>query len=156
MILHFVLYSFNLSISVSFHPWFWDLMWGFFLPVLFYCVPKTWCHDRSSNLEMILSLLRELGYVTTTAKLRTDQFGIPQRRSRIYFFGIRDAVMNSEEQRTKILERLDALQQDLVLTPESCFTKKCKGQRLCLFVYLFEKASFAQPVRAREPLQPVS
>ena len=47
---------------------------------------------------------------------------------------------NSEEQRTKILERLDALQQDLVLTPESCFTKKCKGQRLCLFVLFVWKS----------------
>ena len=82
------------------------------------------CNDRPSNFEMILSLLRELGYVTTTAKLRTDQFGIPQRRSRIYFFGIREACMDSEKQKAMILERLDALQQDLVLTPESCFMKK--------------------------------
>ncbi|CAE7244005.1 nlaXM [Symbiodinium microadriaticum] len=42
-----------------------------------------------SNLEMIMTWLNELGYGVTVEKLRSDDFGLPQRRSRLYFFGLR-------------------------------------------------------------------
>ena len=42
-----------------------------------------------SNLEMIMAWLNELGYGVAVEKLRSDDFGLPQRRSRLYFFGLR-------------------------------------------------------------------
>ena len=36
-----------------------------------------------------MTWLNELGYGVTVEKLRSDDFGLPQRRSRLYFFGLR-------------------------------------------------------------------
>ncbi|CAE7472436.1 nlaXM, partial [Symbiodinium sp. KB8] len=56
---------------------------------------RSWAALRSqllpskSNLEMIMAWLNELGYGVAVEKLRSDDFGLPQRRSRLYFFGLR-------------------------------------------------------------------
>ena len=49
-----------------------------------------------TNLTLIKAHLNNLGYAVTVEKLRSDVFGIPQRRCRLYFFGIRKSEYLSE------------------------------------------------------------
>eukprot|EP00438_Fugacium_kawagutii_P032758 Skav206027 [mRNA] locus=scaffold1314:142714:143262:+ [translate_table: standard] len=66
-----------------------------------------------ANLDLILKFLRELGYTTTTARLKTNEFGLPQRRVRMYFFCVKGSEISTEEQSASILATLTALKKDL-------------------------------------------
>src|SRR3989344_1871105 len=47
-------------------------------------------HDKGKSLQKVLSLLTEQGYVVYNNVLRSQDFGIPQNRERIFFVGIRN------------------------------------------------------------------
>lgn len=48
--------------------------------------------QRKSNLTMVLEYLKELGYSCCARKLKSSDYGLPQRRSRYYIFGFRSSV----------------------------------------------------------------
>jgi site-specific DNA-cytosine methylase len=77
-----------------------------------------------TNLDLILRFLRDLGYTTTTARLRTDEYGLPQRRVRIYFFGVKESGTSTQEQSELISATLTALKTDLNMKAESCLVSR--------------------------------
>lgn len=73
-----------------------------------------------SNLGLVLARLEELGYTVTTHRLRADNFGIPQRRCKLYFFGIRqvERMVGMAHQLLEFIpELLETLQCPLKYTP---------------------------------------
>ena len=48
--------------------------------------------QHKSNLTMVLEYLKELGYSCCARKLKSSDYGLPQRRSRYYIFGFRSSV----------------------------------------------------------------
>lgn len=44
--------------------------------------------QTKSNLQMALNYLEGLGYTCCAEKLKTSDYGVPQRRTRYYIFGI--------------------------------------------------------------------
>lgn len=44
-------------------------------------------HDHGKTYKVIISTLRELGYITTTMLFKARDFGVPQNRERIYIVG---------------------------------------------------------------------
>jgi hypothetical protein len=75
-----------------------------------------------SNLKLVLDKLTNLGYQVTTEKLRSDEFGLPQRRCRLYFFGVRqvDRMSECSDVLNNIRPLLNAMKQPLELTPAPC------------------------------------
>jgi len=54
-------------------------------------------HDRGKTLEVILETLNELGYSVKWEKLDASNFGVPQRRERIYIVGFLRRKFRGEE-----------------------------------------------------------
>ncbi|CAL1140417.1 unnamed protein product [Cladocopium goreaui] len=74
-----------------------------------------------SNLGLVLARLQKCGYTVKTAKLRSDSFGLPQRRCRLYFFGVRQVErMNGNKVLENLEGLLEAMQCPLRFTPAPC------------------------------------
>ena len=90
-------------LSVVYHCWlvvsFWLLWPGKLKP--FKRLPRS----GQSNLHMIKSYLTGMGYAVRVERVRSDNYGLPQRRVRLLFFGIKDNRMFAETQES-ILERV--------------------------------------------------
>ncbi|CAE7794572.1 nlaXM [Symbiodinium sp. CCMP2456] len=71
-----------------------------------------------SNLEMIMAWLNDLGYKVTVEKMRSDDYGLPQRRSRLYFFGLRSSDLLAEPAEDSLCSVGDRL---LLLRKKECF-----------------------------------
>ena len=79
--------------------------------------------SNPSNLEMILKYLEGLGYAVTVMKLKATDFGLPQRRSRLYFAGLRDSAALAESKQNilgKVADRVGLLKEPRDLGPASC------------------------------------
>ena len=77
--------------------------------------------DCRSNLGLVLARLQKCGYTVKTAKLRSDSFGLPQRRCRLYFFGVRQVErMNGNKVLENLEGLLEAMQCPLRFTPAPC------------------------------------
>ena len=61
--------------------------------------------SNQSNLQIILDHLNQLGYAVAVHKLRADDFGLPQRRVRLYFIGVRDTGFMAES-KEEVLARI--------------------------------------------------
>ena len=86
---------------------------GFQYPSIVFC---------RSNLKLVLAKLTDLGYHVTTEKLRADEFGLPQRRSRLYFFGVRqvDRMSKCSDVLKNIPHLINAMKHSLESAPASC------------------------------------
>ncbi|CAE7781696.1 ngoBIM [Symbiodinium sp. CCMP2592] len=51
---------------------------------------------ESSNVQVALGLLKEIGYHAVVEKLNSADYGVPQRRCRLYFVGLRDSLALAE------------------------------------------------------------
>ena len=77
--------------------------------------PARYLRINASNLEMIMAQLRSLSYEVIYQRLKAHELGLPQRRVRLYFFGIRASESLAEpicEIMKKIPTRLQAMQCD--------------------------------------------
>ena len=83
-----------------------------------------------SNLKLVLAKLTDLGYHVTTEKLRADEFGLPQRRSRLYFFGVRqvDRMSKCSDVLKNIPHLINAMKHSLESAPASCRRLMVSGQ----------------------------
>ena len=68
-----------------------------------------------SNLDQILDLLRQLGgYHCVANKLRANNYGLPQRRTRYFIIGLQDCFSIAAPQLLVLIsERLEGLQLDV-------------------------------------------
>ena len=76
-----------------------------------------------SNLQLIIQYLSSLGYATVYEKLKATDYGLPQRRNRIYFFGVRDSHELAEKKEdilSKVSDRLVGMQQKCCRPIASC------------------------------------
>ena len=67
---------------------------------------------------MVMELLKELGYSCVAEKLKASDFGVPQRRTRFYIVGLRDASNLAESNAIltdRIPQRIQACRRDIVL-----------------------------------------
>ena len=55
------------------------------------------CRLRQSNLQLVTSHLKELGYDVLVERLKASQYGIPQRRVRLYLVGLRASSALAED-----------------------------------------------------------
>ena len=60
-----------------------------------------------SNLQIIKNYLAGMGYAVKVEKLRSDHYGLPQRRARLLFFGLRDCK-DLAEPKELTLQRISA------------------------------------------------
>ena len=83
-----------------------------------------------TNLALLLERLEGLGYCVRHHRLRSDSFNLPQRRVRIYFFGVRVKNRHGmsgdpESVHRMIGELLQCLKCDLTKKPDAASVVDC-------------------------------
>ena len=68
-----------------------------------------WGVVRSNNVQVAIGILNEIGYHTVVVKLNSADYGVPQRRSRIYFVGLRDSGVLAEPKEAMLAKLHDRL-----------------------------------------------
>lgn len=63
----------------------------------------------SNNVQVAIGILNEIGYHTVVEKLNSADYGVPQRRSRIYFVGLRDSGVLAEPKEAMLAKLHDRL-----------------------------------------------
>ena len=63
--------------------------------------------QQKTNLALVLSYLEELGYTCRADKLKASDYGVPQRRTRYYIFGLRH-VSNFAESSKALIEHIES------------------------------------------------
>ena len=65
-------------------------------------------------MEVAISQLQELGYTVHAEKLKSSDYGLPQRRNRVYIICLRDAFAEPPNQlMARISERIRLLQRPI-------------------------------------------
>eukprot|EP00435_Cladocopium_sp_Y103_P071015 s728_g36.t1 len=73
-----------------------------------------------SNMALVLRYLRQLGYTVFTERVRTDEYGLPQRRVRVYFFGVKQSPAAAAEINS-MASLLNRLKRPLKTKPDAWF-----------------------------------
>jgi DNA (cytosine-5)-methyltransferase 1 len=71
-------------------------------------------HDKGNTINFILKLLNNAGYNVHYKVLRSDDYGLPQKRERVYFVGIRKTLPNTEYSFPKPYEQKSSLSEFLI------------------------------------------
>ncbi|CAE7256506.1 haeIIM [Symbiodinium microadriaticum] len=98
-----------------------------------------------SNLQLIIQYLSSLGYATVYEKLKATDYGLPQRRNRIYFFGVRDSHELAEKKEdilSKVSDRLEEflLDGDIINAELASVTLVYEDEAVC-FAQLWNERS---------------
>jgi DNA (cytosine-5)-methyltransferase 1 len=76
-------------------------------------------HDNGSTLKVILESLRDLGYETDYKILNALDFGLPQKRERIWIVGVRDGGKISWDVKKRKMKPLSSILEDNI--PQSFY-----------------------------------
>lgn len=76
-------------------------------------------HNSGKTLQAILALLNETGYNVYWKVLRSNDYGVPQKRERIYFVGIKKDLQNTSYTFPKPNKKQGQLQDFLIDTDET-------------------------------------
>ena len=74
--------------------------------------------ELRTNLDMVMKYLKSLGYIVAIHKLVASEFGLPQRRCRIYFFGMRKVNATRMDGPNDVIQRIPKILRCLEREPD--------------------------------------